>query len=90
MNQLESSRQALTRLMKFCQYKNLTQELAEQLKLTRQTMYLWGTDHKLSERGAKMRIFEISQIQAVTTSPLAPIATFAKKLLEVIQNEAEV
>lgn len=74
----------LFRLVAFCQANLLIRLLADELDLTRQTIYLWGNkDCGLSEKSAKQRLLEIARIQ---NKALAEVALRAYRGIETVEH----
>lgn len=60
----DTAAMVLGKLIVECQKKRMIVKLAEAMGLQRQTVYLWRDEDILSERNARARLWEISQIES--------------------------
>jgi hypothetical protein len=60
----DTAAMVLGKLIVECQKKRMIVKLAEAMGIKRQTVYLWRDEEVLSERNARARLWEISQIES--------------------------
>lgn len=60
----ETAAMVLAKLIVECQKKRMIVKLAVAMDIKRQTVYLWRDEAVLSERNARARLWEISQIDS--------------------------